>query len=116
MAGSMAWFNYTSDNGVTYKVKVDKSNALAAGMTPNATAIPILPRGFEMRHVNMQSTTTVRKRKLAIPTVASLFWTGATASTDLATIDGDETFATQSFIGERRTNIGTIVDTGLDDA
>lgn len=115
MAGSMAWFNYTSDDGVVYAVKMDESNAVAAGFTPNATVIPTLPRGVEMRHLNLQSSTTVRKKKLPVPTAASLLWTGATSSIALATIDGEETFVTQSFIGERRTNRRNIVDTGLTD-
>jgi hypothetical protein len=116
MAGSMGWFNYTSDDGVVYAVNMDSSNALAAGFVANTTAIPKLPRGVEMRHLNLQSSTSVRKKKLAVPTAASLLWTGATSSVTLGTIDGDEVFVTQSFIGEKRTHLRTIVDTGLVDA
>lgn len=114
--GSMAWFNYTSDDGTVYAVFMDKSNAVAAGFVANTTAIPKLPRGVEMRHLNLQSATSVRKKKLPVPTVANLLWTGATLSVTLATQDGDESFVTQSFIGERRTHLRNIVDTGLTDA
>ena len=56
MSGTRSWYNYLSDNGVTYAVELDgdTGNLVALGFTAYAgtAATTPLPQGWEMRHIN----------------------------------------------------------------
>lgn len=56
MAGSRAWFNYVSDNGITYAIELDENLGLleGAGFTAytGGTLRTLLPQGMKPRYVN----------------------------------------------------------------
>lgn len=80
MAGSIDYRTYTSDSGIAYSVRVDKSNASAtvsggAGeLLPARTANnPPLPKGLKMRYALAYSVNNPRiKRKFYIGTAANI--------------------------------------------
>lgn len=80
MAGSRSWRQYIGDDGTSYSVQVDESNANAtiggAGgnviMLPVRTAnFPAIPCSLKMRYVNAYNNTTPSiKRKFYVGTSA----------------------------------------------
>ena len=85
--GPRGKFVYTSDSGLTYKVRTDTDNATAAGFTAAGNEDD-LPRGMRMRYLNLQLVEggkTYRKRlPCAIPNATP--YTSNTGQT--VTIDG----------------------------
>lgn len=126
MAGSNMWFAYTADSGLQYAVKLDESNAKAAGFPvydPAVTgAVPPLPRGMKMRYANC--VRGLIRRKIYIPSLTSEFWTDGSLTINLpdfqSSVGGVQinpagyAFAISSTVGQkfRRPFVG---DTGLDD-
>jgi hypothetical protein len=120
MAGSVANFVYTTDAGTQYLVRLDESNAVAAGFPvadAAAIALPALPNRVKMRYVNCRSDTGI-SRKIFCPLVTSPLWTGATRTVDLIVITGltgaAKPFTISSRIGEKERYI-TVADTGQTD-
>lgn len=85
--GPRGVFTYTSDAGLSYKVRTDVDNATAGGFVA-ATNEDDLPRGMKMRYLNVQfvdGAKTYRKRLYcAIPNDAPY---NANTGTNV-TIDG----------------------------
>lgn len=113
MAGSMAWFRYTSDNGQTYALKADRTNVAdvnASGAAP-ATALPNegLPRNIKPRYGIFSDTTGNIVRRVPILTPA-----------DLAALTADESFTPPeeavlvrlTFIKGEEIRLPRLVDTG----
>lgn len=82
MAGSKTWRQYISDNGTSYSVNVDESNANAtvggAGGNVLLLAVrtanyPAAPCGLIKRYVNTYNNTN--------PTIKRKFYVGSTAAT-----------------------------------
>lgn len=121
MAGSLEVFVYTTDSGARYLVKLDESNATAAGF-PQAVAadinLPVLPNRIKMRVVNCVSETGIRRR-IHVPTVTSDFWTGVTRTVGLIVVTGlngsEVQFTIASRTGEKETFL-TFGDTGQTDS
>jgi hypothetical protein len=106
MAGPKSSVDYVSDDGNTYRLRMDSSNAAHAG-NGAATATVGLPSGYEPRYVWAQSPSGGR-RKIIICDPTNALFVGGDSAMDL--ID----FSTQpsaivshtvlSRVGERRYN------------
>jgi hypothetical protein len=106
MAGPRTAVDYISDDGNTYRLRMDASNAAHAG-NGAATATVGLPSGYEPRYV-WASTAGGSRRKVIICDPANALFVGGDNAMDL--ID----FSTQpsaivshqvlSRVGERRYN------------
>jgi len=88
MAGSLAWYEYTADDGTKYGVQLDEDRGglVGAGFSPLAAnfAGTTLPIGTKMRYVNAVRTSgpAAGFRSDAFPcgTLAAGIFTGATAT------------------------------------
>jgi|SRR5829696_6774452 len=106
MAGPRTTVDYISDDGNTYRLRMDSSNAAHAG-NPAVTSNLALPSGYEPRYV-WASTAAGSRRKVFISDPANALFVGGDNAMDL--ID----FSTQpsaivshqvlSRVGERRYN------------
>lgn len=105
MAGIMARFEYVSDDGTTYKMRLDNSNSVAVGATVGATTLPVYPRGWRPRYILAESVAG-KRRKVIVPDPTNGVWTGATATVGLEEA-GSATAVTYTItarIGEARTS------------
>lgn len=66
MAGSIKWVRYVADNGQTYAVRMDESNAIAGGFDDQVSGQTTaeLPKGTTMRYVNVLEPQTGTRRRL----------------------------------------------------
>jgi hypothetical protein len=104
MAGAMARYNYVSDDGTTYRVRQDISNALSAGNTP-ASVTADKPGRMKPRYILAAHPTTARERRIVIGDPANGLWTGATniiSLPDFAAAMAATNFVVRGRIGERR--------------
>lgn len=118
MPGSMADFDYISDDGVTYGLRMDEGNAVAAGNTPLSSALtPKLPQGYEPRYVNVKHPASGASRRVVVGDPANALWAGSVSSVSLldytASPIAAANFLVQSWIGEKRTRRLHVADTGL---
>lgn len=115
MAGAMGHFTYTSDDGVSYRIKSDVSNAAPASVAcVSNPGRPNLPDGYFTRHawvIDDADTTggrtpTRRRRKIPICTVAGTAYTGVATSISLPDFSVTPSVAVlwtiQGLVGERR--------------
>jgi hypothetical protein len=126
MAGSRKWMVYTSDavdsNGapVEYSVQIDESNGELLGFLDIAAGDvrpPQLPKGMEMRHVNVIEPATGATRKLPVgaPSTALFAAGGALLlRLDMGATADFVAFLVQSAVGEI-VKQAFAVDTGLTD-
>lgn len=106
MSGSRAWFNYESDNGITYAVELDEDLGLLvnAGFTPYTDGTPTttLPQGYRMRYVNAVKVSGdgagFVSRQFAMGTTEASIYSGDVST---FTYDG-ETYAVSSARGEKQ--------------
>lgn len=118
MPGSMIWVDYISDDGETYSIAQDESNAAAAGNTPTASAAtPKLPLGYEPRHLFCVYPTNGSKRKIVIGDPANALWDGTDNDISLvnyaSATPAAVTFDVQGRVGEKRLRGVSATDTGL---
>ena len=116
MAGSLAWYVYTADNGTTFGVQLDEDRGSLAGA--GFTALPAnftgttLPKGTKMRYVNAVRTSGAgagfRSDSFPCGTIASAIFTGATATWTANGIS----YSRSSARGESR-RVPKSVNTGL---
>jgi len=70
MSGSLSYQTYQSDNGQSYAILVDKSNALAVNASAVATPASLptitLPRNIKPRYVLFTDETSTIKRKVVL--------------------------------------------------
>jgi hypothetical protein len=105
----MGRFNYISDNGVTYTLKLDASNAAVFG----AAAAPVgqagLPSGLVPRYV-LALLPDGTRRKIICPIPTHAKWVGVAAGSsdialpDYATLTADVGGGITARIGEKRTS------------
>lgn len=102
MAGGMGHFDYTSDDSLVYDVRLDASNASAAGFV-TATVTSHLPNGTHMRYMWCESGAG-KRRKVQHPTGIGDLWTGVTNTINLqeAGVAGTVAYTIRGRIGERR--------------
>lgn len=106
MAGPMGRFDYTSDNGTVYQIRLDASNAAAVGATA-ATSDLFMPRAIKPRYLLAQHPSNGRERKIVVPDPGAAIWTGAGGTLSLpdfaAAIPIPVTnFAVRGRVGEKR--------------
>jgi hypothetical protein len=101
----MGFFDYKSDDGNTYKVKLDASNTTSMGGT-TATATNWYPRGWQLRYVLCENATHGR-RKVAAPDVTDSHWL-ANDTLPLEVVGSvlAVDFTITARIGEKRTSRG----------
>ncbi len=115
MAGAMGKFTYTADNGTSYVIRADVSNAAVTGAAMVATTgRSNLPKSIKARHVWVLDNTDVtggrtpsgRKRKLTVGTTAGTLFTGAATTATLPDFNVSPSvqvvWNVQGIIGERR--------------
>jgi hypothetical protein len=103
MAGPMGRFSYVSDDGTTYVMRLDASNAAAVGGTAAAPGVQF-PKGRVPRYLLAQHPTSGRERRIVVPDPASATWTGSGGTislTDYAT-NAAANFNILGRVGERR--------------
>lgn len=94
MAGQMGWFQYISDNGTTYRVRQDSTNAGAVGAAAedDPPTHERFPGTWEPRYLlaeyladpNGDGTNTVlERRKIICPDPTEGVWTGGSNSVTL---------------------------------
>lgn len=111
MAGTMGYFQYVSDDGNTYKVKLDSSNSTTMGATAEtggaAGTDPWYPRGWQLRYVLAENADHGR-RKVAAPNPADTHWTGGSNTLPLEVVGSALAvdFNITARIGEKRTSRG----------
>jgi hypothetical protein len=108
MAGPVTRVEYVSDDGNSYRVKMDASNATAAGNEP-ATSTVRLPTGYRPRYVLATHPTTGRQRKIVVCDPGVALWTGSVATISIEEFSGTHStamaHAVYSRVGERRLNL-----------
>jgi len=119
MAGSIKWFEYTTNDSDVFAIKMDESNGEAVGNTDysaTSTAIFALPRNIKPRMARYVSADTNYSR--SIPVTSNTASAGTLPATISAQVAGSATPVTltlASFTGEQFTAIPRAEDTGLDD-
>jgi len=108
MAGAFTRVEYVSDDGNSYRLKMDASNAAAAGNEPASSGVR-LPTGYRPRYVLASHPTNGRQRKIVITDPATAVWTGSVATitlTDFGTTPSTQlAHAIYSRVGEKRYNL-----------
>src|ERR671923_1625698 len=108
MAGPMGRYNYISDDGTTYTMRLDTSNATAVSAVSAANPGLTYPKGWVPRYILVQHPTTKRQRRITIPSVsaAGAIWTtpgGSLSLPDYAAAPvADVAWAIRGRVGERR--------------
>jgi hypothetical protein len=107
MAGASTHVDYISDDGSTYRLKMDSSNATDVGNTA-ATSSVHLPGGYHPRYILCTHPTTGRERKVIVGDPANALFVGGDSSVDLWDFTTNPSahvaYAVLSRIGERRLN------------
>lgn len=106
MAGAMGRFRYVSDNGSTYVLKLDASNAALFGAAAATAADVSRPSGMVPRYI-LARLPTGRVRKLICPSNAHALWIGTDSEVDLPDFDtmvATVTAGVTARIGEKRTS------------
>jgi len=103
MAGPMRAIDYVSDDGATYRMRLDASNGTVAGGVA-ATSTLVYPRGWVPRYVLAQHPTTGRERRIIVPDPGSALWTGGGGTLTLRDYgdNTDKAFNIRGHVGERR--------------
>ena len=106
MAGPMGFFNYDSDDGNTYRVKLDASNTTALGGAASSN-FNWYPRGWVLRKILCENATYGR-RSVPAPDPTDAHWVGTTntVALDVAGVATAPTFNITARIGEKRTSRG----------
>ena len=107
MAGPMTHVEYESDDGGSYRVRMDASNATAVGNAA-ATSPGHLPGGYHPRYVLATHPTTGRERKIIICDPTNALFVGGTSAVTIEEFSGTHSasvaHAVLSRVGERRLN------------
>jgi len=113
MAGSISYQVYQSDNGQTYSIRVDRTNAIAVNASASATpaALPNeeIPRNIKPRYALYTDQTGNIKRKVVL-----------LRPSDVAALLGDDNFTPPeetatlriTFIVGEKIRIPKLIDTG----
>lgn len=108
MAGPMGRYEYVSDDGNTYTMRLDASNAATVGAVAAAAPGLTFPKGWVPRYILVQHPTSGRQRKVVItdPAAAGALWTtpgGSLPLMDYAlTPPASANWGIRGRVGERR--------------
>jgi hypothetical protein len=105
MAGHMGAYNYVSDDGNTYRAKLDVTNAAAVGAVAATTAVP-KPGSMHPRYILAMHPDTGRERRITCPNPDNTLWVGDGSQQVISLRDYDTNlaanFLVKGRIGERR--------------
>jgi hypothetical protein len=106
VAGPMGFFNYVSDDGNTYRVKLDASNSAALGAAASSNMV-WYPKGWVLRYI-LAFNATYGRRRVPAPDPTNAIWVGGTNTVALqvAGVATSPTFDVTGRIGEKRTSRG----------
>jgi hypothetical protein len=106
MAGPRGLYEYISDDGTTYRVKLDASNASVVGGVAAAGTEPDLPKRYRPRYILAQHPTSGQQRKLVCPDPANALWTANGGSGSLVDTSVHPsvmtTYGLKGRVGEKR--------------
>jgi hypothetical protein len=77
MAGPMDHYDYLSDDGNTYRIRLAKDDADRVGNTIATAAHPPLPKGMKPRRRFFRNPTSGKERSVVIGAVTNAVWTAA---------------------------------------
>lgn len=102
MAGTLGKYNYVADNGTTYVMLMDASNATAVGNAAAAAdAVVSVPSRLKLRYILAQQTDNAKvRRKVPIGAVNNTRYING-GSIDLETVAGTKTFRITGRVGEK---------------
>jgi hypothetical protein len=111
LAGTLGFYKYQSDNGTTYSIRMDDSNADAVNNEPVSSAnLPSLPFGMRPRKAHFQhyneATKRLMKRSVVIGSRSNpLIKNGGTATLTVwqETAGATTAWRCTGYTGERRT-------------
>jgi hypothetical protein len=114
--GSRKWFNYVSDDGDTYAVELDESNAESSGLgfvaaTVNAPVLGQRDRGLRMRRISCiryDADDKPVRRQFPVGTIAAF---NAAKTAGSVTVSG-QTYQISAAFGEESKQAVVGIDTG----
>jgi hypothetical protein len=119
MAGSIKWFEYTTDSGATFAISMDESNGEAVGnadYTEASTVTFKLPSNVKKRYARYSSDDGNHVRVIPIGSnTANVNTVPATIEAQAVGIAAGVTCKLRQFVGEIINLIPTAADTGLND-
>lgn len=105
MAGMMGPYNYVSDDGNTYRIRMDQTNAAAVGADAATTAVP-KPGTIHPRYLLAKHPTTGNERRITCPDPTNTLWVGDGTVQVISLRDYDTNLAVNFLVagrmGERR--------------
>ena len=117
MAGSLKWFEYATNDGQNFAVKMDESNGEAVGnidYSATSTAIFALPRNITPRRVRYTSSDGLYARTVIVGVAsASATTLPATISAEVSGSATPVTLSLAGFKGEEFNAIPRAEDTGI---
>lgn len=119
MAGSLKWFQYTTDTGVDFGVFMDESNGEAVGntdWTASSAGLFKLPKNVKPRYARYVSADGTRAANIIVTdNTASVTTLPSTIDFDVAGRAAPVQLTLSEFVGERIRLIPRADDTGLND-
>jgi len=113
MAGSIRWFNYTTDGGVTYSIQADRSNIAAVNPsgtgTPSSLVVGAVPRNITPRYALFADISGTIRRKVPLLTPADVVAVTATLS---FVPQGETATVTLTYLVGERIRLPKLQDTG----
>jgi hypothetical protein len=107
MAGASTHVDYISDDGSTYRIKMDSSNATDVGNVAATSSVHV-PGGYHPRYILCTHPTTGRERKVIVGDPTNALFVGGTNTVNLWDFTTNPSahvaYAVLSRIGERRLN------------
>jgi hypothetical protein len=103
----MGKFSYISDDGNTYTIRMDASNASAVSASAAAsTARPNLPHGYRTRYLLAAHPTSGKERRIQVTDSTVGLWDGSTNTISLpdfaASPVAAATYVVTARVGEKR--------------
>jgi hypothetical protein len=99
MAGSKDWRLYVTNDGATFAINMDTSNAIALGLAEAPVGTRTLPRGITTRLAVFRSQDGVYTRRIPVGTLAVA--NGLSPTFNLDTSAGSKIFNLVTVIGEK---------------
>ncbi len=113
MAGSIRWYNYVTDGGVTYSIQADKTNVAATNPSgaaaPSTLAVGAVPRNIKVRYALFADTTGLIRRKVPLLTPGDVTALSAILS---FTPQGETATVQLTYLVGERTRLPKLADTG----
>lgn len=113
MAGSIRWFNYVTDGGVSYSLQADRSNIGAVNPsgtgTPTSLSVGAVPRNIKVRYALFADVTGTIRRKVPLLTPADVTALSATLS---FVPQGETATVALTYVVGERVQLPKLADTG----